>query len=79
LRWRADAQDTQRSQEISAYWIAFARRSDPNGDRRPQWPRYTAEQDVILDFANDGPRVRSTPAARPLDAIAATYLPSRRK
>jgi len=35
-------EDARAAELISAYWVAFARRGDPNGDGRPAWPRYSA-------------------------------------
>ena len=32
--WPTDARDAALAKTISAYWVAFARTSDPNGDRR---------------------------------------------
>ena len=43
---------------VSAYWVDFAQGGNPNGGDRPEWPAFTAEQDVLLDFAQDGPLVR---------------------
>jgi para-nitrobenzyl esterase len=39
---------------MHAYWISFARTGDPNGGGRPQWPRYSATSDALLDITNDG-------------------------
>jgi para-nitrobenzyl esterase len=36
------------------YWIAFAKTGDPNGGGRPHWPRYSAGDDALLRFGNDG-------------------------
>ncbi|MDR3512468.1 MAG: carboxylesterase family protein [Caulobacteraceae bacterium] len=40
---------------MHAYWIAFARTGDPNGQGRPVWPAYSASGDVLMDFTNEGP------------------------
>ncbi|CAE6815144.1 Para-nitrobenzyl esterase [Paraburkholderia haematera] len=48
------AQDTQVAQLANAYWVAFARTGDPNGDGRPAWPAYAAGQDALLEFAAGG-------------------------
>ena len=39
---------------ISDYLVNFARTGNPNGSTLPQWPRYDAKTDVIMDFAPDG-------------------------
>jgi para-nitrobenzyl esterase len=72
-RWKADAADTARSAEIAGYWVEFAKAGDPNGAGNRAWPAYSAGNDTILDFTNDGPVARKTPDAKELDAIAAMY------
>ena len=44
--------DTERklSQVMSAYWINFAKKGDPNGAGLPKWPATTATNDVLLEF-----------------------------
>ncbi len=39
---------------ISDYIVNFAKTGNPNGRALPQWPRYDAKADVIMDFATDG-------------------------
>ena len=74
MRWAADGDDPTRSSEIAGRWVEFAKDGDPNGaGRSPEWPRYAAEKDLILDFTNSGPVVRTTPDVRELQAIAASY------
>jgi len=48
------AADADMADLMHAYWIAFARAGDPNGDGRSAWPRYSAASDTLLDFTNDG-------------------------
>jgi para-nitrobenzyl esterase len=74
MRWQADGDDATRASEIAARWTEFAKRGDPNSARsNPVWPRYAADKDLILDFTNAGPAVRTTPDAHELQAIAAIY------
>jgi para-nitrobenzyl esterase len=74
MRWAADGDDPTRSSEIAARWSEFAKRGDPNSaGRSPVWPRYAADSDLILDFTNTGPVVRTTPDVRELQGIAAIY------
>jgi para-nitrobenzyl esterase len=61
--------DRAAAEIISAYWLAFARSGDPNGDGRPKWPTYAAKPDRLLDFTNGGPVARKTPDAAVLDVI----------
>ena len=69
--WPTDAMDEAAAEIMSAYWLAFARTGDPNGDGRPAWPAYAAKTDRLLDFTNAGPVARKTPDAVVLDAIGA--------
>jgi para-nitrobenzyl esterase len=74
MRWAADGDDPTRSSEIATRWAEFAKRGDPNGaGHSPPWPRYAADSDLILDFTNTGPAVRTTPDVRELQGIAAIY------
>jgi len=54
---------------INAYWVAFARTGDPNGDGRPKWPAYSEKDDVIMDFAITGPAAKADPWKARLDLI----------
>jgi para-nitrobenzyl esterase len=38
-----------------AYWVAFAKRGNPDGEGRPHWPAYGASEDQLMNFTNDGP------------------------
>ena len=53
----------------NAYWVAFARTGDPNGDGRPRWPAYSERDDVILDFATTGPAAKPDPWKARLDLV----------
>jgi para-nitrobenzyl esterase len=66
--WPTDARDAALAETISAYWVAFARTGDPNGQGRPPWPRYGAD-DRLINFTNDGPVAEKTPDAAALDLI----------
>jgi para-nitrobenzyl esterase len=37
----------------SAYWVAFVKNGDPNGDGRPQWQRHAVGTDGVMVFKND--------------------------
>ncbi len=71
--WPTSAGDSAVARTMSAYWVAFAKRGDPNGDARPDWPRFTAAGDSLLNFTNDGPVAEPVPDERPLDFIARYY------
>jgi carboxylesterase type B len=36
--------------EVSGYWTAFAATGDPNGQGRPQWPRFAAGPHATLEI-----------------------------
>jgi para-nitrobenzyl esterase len=69
--WPTTPMDEEAAEVISAYWVAFAKTGDPNGDQRPTWPAYDARKDRLLEFTNNGPVPRKTPDAAALDAVAA--------
>jgi para-nitrobenzyl esterase len=53
----------------NAYWAAFARTGDPNGDGRPHWPAFTQATDVVMDFALAGAIAAPDPRKARLDLI----------
>jgi len=73
LLWAYEQRDVVAAELMSAAWVRFATRGDPNGDARFDWPRYDAARDQLLDFTNDGPVLRSVPGARALDSIGNGY------
>jgi para-nitrobenzyl esterase len=77
--WPTGAMDTAAAETISAYWVAFAKRGDPNGEGRVRWRSYSASDDRLLEFTNDGPVEKPLPDRPVLDAIEASYrtAPSR--
>jgi para-nitrobenzyl esterase len=64
--------DAQMAAVTSAYWTAFAKTGDPNGQGRPTWPAYDLAGDQILDFANDGAKAMADPWKARLDLIEHT-------
>jgi para-nitrobenzyl esterase len=65
----ATAEDEAVAAAANAYWVAFARNGDPNGDGRPRWPAYTAREDRLLDFATTGPTAKADPWKARLDLV----------
>jgi para-nitrobenzyl esterase len=51
----------------SAYWVAFAKSGDPNGDGRPEWPRHDPASDKVINFTNSGVVVGPDPIKARLD------------
>lgn len=68
-----DANDAAQAAAMSAYWTAFAKSGDPNGGKRPAWPLFTADNERILEFTNDGPRAAAIPRKSGLEALTASY------
>ena len=54
---------------MNAYWAAFAKSGDPNGEARAKWPAYTADQDEIMDFTVGGPAAKADPWRTRLDFV----------
>ncbi|MEJ2216262.1 MAG: carboxylesterase family protein [Gemmatimonadota bacterium] len=71
--WPTSSGDSAVARTMSAYWTTFAGAGDPNGDARPDWPRYTLAGDSLLNFTNDGPVAEPVPDGKVLDFIAAYY------
>ena len=63
-----DAEDEATAAAANAYWVAFARTGDPNGEGRPKWPAYSAKDDMILDFASAARR-----EGRPVEGAAGPH------
>jgi len=71
--WPTDANDQVQADHATAYWVNFAKTGNPNGAGLPQWPRYGAASDQLLDFTNAGPVAKVSPHKERWDAIAARY------
>jgi para-nitrobenzyl esterase len=54
----ATPQDLATGQAMNAYWAAFAKYGNPGAAGGPAWPKYDASRDAVLEFSNEGPRVR---------------------
>jgi para-nitrobenzyl esterase len=65
----ATPEDLAVGEAMNAYWVAFAKSGDPNGDGRPGWPRYTAGTDEIMDFTAAGPKPGPDPRRERLDFV----------
>ena len=46
--WRWSAADRRLAEEISTYWINFARSGNPNGPGLPSWPAFTNADSKVL-------------------------------
>ena len=67
-----DAQDHAFAKRMGAYWVQFARRGDPNCQPHPQWPAFSLEHQVQMDF---GEQVEANTVGR----VAAFDLLDRRR
>jgi para-nitrobenzyl esterase len=63
------AEDEAIAAAANAYWVAFAKTGDPNGDARPRWPAYTRTDDVLMDFVVTGPAAKPDPWKARLDLV----------
>jgi para-nitrobenzyl esterase len=50
-RWALDL-DTRLADQMSDYWVNFARTGDPNGKGLPTWPAYDAAAEPYLDLGD---------------------------
>jgi para-nitrobenzyl esterase len=57
---KVTAEDQQVADFMIRYWTNFAKTGDPNGPGLPEWPRYSAVQDVLMNFT-----AQSKPVAMP--------------
>jgi para-nitrobenzyl esterase len=49
------AADEATAKAALAYWVAFAKTGNPDGEGRPHWPAYDAAGDQLMNFTMDGP------------------------
>jgi len=54
----ATAEDHRISEAAIAYWVAFAKASDPDSAGGVAWPSYSQAPDATLEFGDDGVRLR---------------------
>jgi para-nitrobenzyl esterase len=51
--------DVKMAEQMSAYWVRFAKTGNPNPPGREEWPAYEAKSDRLLEFGGDGIAVRT--------------------
>ncbi|MFL5297682.1 MAG: carboxylesterase/lipase family protein [Phenylobacterium sp.] len=65
----ATPDDHKISDAMTAYWVAFAKASDPDSAGGPAWPRYTPATDAVLEFGADGVHPRPAFHKTSLDLV----------
>jgi para-nitrobenzyl esterase len=54
---KVTAQDQQTAGLMVKYWINFIKTGDPNGPGLPEWPKYSAQADILMNFTETGTAV----------------------
>ena len=65
----ATPEDRKISEAMTAYWVAFAKSSDPDSAGGVAWPRYEPATDAALEFGADGVHVRPAFHKQSLDLV----------
>ena len=68
--------DRQVAHAMHAYWVAFAKTSDPDSAGGPAWPRFATGHEQLIEFGADGVNVRRDFKKDRLDLIAASRKPA---
>ncbi len=63
------AADRATAQAANAYWVNFAKTGNPNGSGLPQWPAYSPQSDLLMDFSATGPVAKPDPWKDRLDLV----------
>jgi para-nitrobenzyl esterase len=74
LEWPADPDGEETARLFHRYLAQFALTGDPNGSGLPDWPRYSASADVLLDFAAGGAVAHRDPWRERLDSVRGARL-----
>jgi para-nitrobenzyl esterase len=46
--WRWSAADRKVAEEVSSYWVNFAKSGNPNGSGLPAWPAFTSTDSKVI-------------------------------
>jgi len=69
--------DANTANAANRYWANFAKTGNPNDAGLPDWPRYQASSNIVLDFTLDGPSASPDPWGARLDVIERLYQADR--
>jgi para-nitrobenzyl esterase len=50
--WRWTAADRRVAEEMSSYWVNFAKSGNPNGRGLPEWPAFTNADGRVLSIGD---------------------------
>ena len=64
-----DPEDLSVSQKMQHRWTAFARNSSPSFSDALTWPRYSLEEETILNIGNQGEQLMAEPHPALLDLL----------
>jgi para-nitrobenzyl esterase len=64
----ASASDTTVSNEISSYWVNFAKKGDPNGEGLPKWPAFTNTSAQVMNL-DDPSKAIDVPNLQKLEVL----------
>ena len=76
--WNWTAADRKLAEEMSAYWVNFARSGDPNGTGLPSWPAFPAAESKV-EYLADPITVGGVANIHGLSAFDAVYSTVRGK
>jgi para-nitrobenzyl esterase len=68
------AADDRIGKLISDYLVAFVKTGDPNGDRRPAWPRWKTDG-ALMEFTSSGGIAKKDPLGRAIDTSSLSQNP----
>ncbi len=68
-----NARDHELSDQMSQYWVNFAKTGDPNGEGLPLWPKYDREGEPVIEFATFGTAAASKIRETKLDLFDDSY------
>ena len=68
MSWDWTAGDRRLAEEISSYWVNFAKHGNPNGKGVPNWPAFSDKNPVVMYF-NRTPHSGPVPSTNGLEVL----------